>query len=109
MNQTTQEERLPVHDCSEIRASISRQMAALRNLDSKRGIFDKVNSCKYLQQCFQHYLVRGTLARFSVYFGGTSKWLNKSKEQGIVAIGGTPGMASTHGTLVCRGIPVEKH
>jgi hypothetical protein len=42
LNEAVKEERLPVHDSPEIRASISRQMAVLRHLDSKRSIFDKV-------------------------------------------------------------------
>ena len=42
LNEAVIEERLPVHDSAEIRASIVRQAAALRNIDSKRSIFDKV-------------------------------------------------------------------
>jgi hypothetical protein len=36
------DEKLPVHDAAEIRAAISRLMTALRNLDSKKSIYDKV-------------------------------------------------------------------
>ena len=38
----TKEERLPVHESVEIRTLLSRQMVVLRNLDTKRSIFEKV-------------------------------------------------------------------
>ena len=42
LNEVVIDDKLPVHDAAEIRASIVRQMTMLRNLDAKRGIFDKV-------------------------------------------------------------------
>jgi hypothetical protein len=42
LNEAVIEERLPVHDSAEIRASIVRQVTTLRNIDSKRSVFDKV-------------------------------------------------------------------
>ena len=49
-----------------------------------------------IDQCFPAFFGLRHPYKVKLEFGGTLRWLDGSKEQGIVKIGGTPGISSWH-------------
>ena len=73
LNEAVVDERLPVHDSAEIRASIVRLVAVLRSIDSKRSVFDKVRQ-KYGFMFLQ-------IGRYLVIWAILGPWANYYHEK----------------------------